>query len=194
MLISPLTNRTHAQHQCPPPAPRHTHTTHATAQPHTSRSPTGLSPTHTHTQTQQAPLTSMSPVHTPCRVAASGLPIVSLRMGSMRCSTRSPILRTSSPRQRAAPARRSSPVGGGCVLGVFWRGGDRGTQPTRQGQKVSVRHEVRHAGAAWEKPPEVVGECSLAELSGAPKFTLSPPLHNPAPFLGAAHRHTAHST
>jgi hypothetical protein len=68
-------------------------------------------------------LTSLSPVHTPVRVAGESLDIVALRMGSMRCSTRSPILRTSSPRQRAAPARRSSPAGMGGTRCVGVGGG-----------------------------------------------------------------------
>ena len=48
------------------------------------------------------PLTSFRPRQTPLRVAASAPPTPSLRMGMMRVSTRSPILRQSSPTQRDA--------------------------------------------------------------------------------------------
>ena len=47
-------------------------------------------------------LTSLSPLQTPCLVEGSSARTPSLRMGMMRDSTRSPILRHSSPMQRAA--------------------------------------------------------------------------------------------
>jgi hypothetical protein len=71
--------------------------------------------------------TSFRPVHTPCRVDASGSCMPLTRMGMICCSTLSPILRTSSPRHRPAICCLSSPaweeeaeqgchkVGGGCL-------------------------------------------------------------------------------
>mmetsp|Transcript_65318 Transcript_65318/g.206343 ORF Transcript_65318/g.206343 Transcript_65318/m.206343 type:complete len:337 (+) Transcript_65318:832-1842(+) len=53
--------------------------------------------------------TSESPRHTPWRVPGEGSRIPFCKMGTISTSTRSPILRTISPRQRPAAARRSSP-------------------------------------------------------------------------------------
>lgn len=70
--------------------------------------------------------TSLRPRHTPWRVAALSLLMPSRRMGTMRANTRSPILRTSSPRQRAADCKgaggRSKGHKGSCgrrIIGRF---------------------------------------------------------------------------
>lgn len=52
-----------------------------------------------------AGLTSRSPEHTPRRVAVLSEDMCSFSMGMIRSRTRSPILRTNSPRQRAPAVR-----------------------------------------------------------------------------------------